>query len=266
MLKEKSKNKVTKLKDKICCNVYETYNYDKFELIGWNRYIDPKHVKTLKESFEKEAFLRPISVRKNKNEKLLILDGQHTFKARKELEKPILYIIEPSKTKNNEIILSLNTHSKKWTLYDYMTAHANTGNREYIQAIAFMEEFREFRYFKMFISLLRNTHYNSSKELKNGLFKIIDFEKSKKNAKLLLELRHLRGFTINKLDLCKNKKLFLSMFALIKLEKFDKNRFIKKCENFPTLIYPCIDINSYKNMLIHLYNYNQAEKTKLFFD
>jgi hypothetical protein len=254
------KDKITD--DNIYCNVYASYDYNKFVFSKWNRSINRKKVEKLKESMNECAFNRPILVKKM-SYNLKILDGQHSFVARKELNKPILYLIEPSQKPDKEIILPLNINMDKWSLYDYISAYAKEGNQNYINAIAFIEEYQEFRYFRMKLSLIINANDASYDDLREGNLKIHDLKKVKANADILLDLRNMRGFTINKLDLCTNLKFFCAIFRFIKIEDVKINRLKQKLENFPTLFYPCLSSIEYFNMLLKAYNYKQSKNTHL---
>jgi hypothetical protein len=73
----------------------------------------------------------------------------------------------------------------------------------------------------------------------------------------------LPAFTINKLDVCKNYKVFRAVMQLMLNPLYEHSRLKDKLEKYPTKIYPCITQMHYNNMMIELYNYNQSSKTKL---
>jgi disulfide oxidoreductase YuzD len=69
--------------------VFKTKNYDLFNFIDGNRDVNDLHVKRLQDSFRKKYLINPIIV----NENYEIIDGQNRFKAAKEEENPIYFIV-----------------------------------------------------------------------------------------------------------------------------------------------------------------------------
>lgn len=119
--------------DKRVTVVYETTDYDKFSFIEGNRGLD--HIKRVQESIKNVGFLwQPILV----NERFQIIEGQHRFVACKNLNIPVLYIVQP-KIGMVEV-QALNTCAKQWTTRNHIHARA-TGELEdvsyrYIEILA----------------------------------------------------------------------------------------------------------------------------------
>lgn len=74
-------------------------------------------------------------------EQLYIIDGQHRFLAARLLNLPITAnIIEVNTTKEYlvELISTLNSTGKKWTIEDYINAYASLNNKSYVKLINLM--------------------------------------------------------------------------------------------------------------------------------
>ena len=78
------------MKDKIISSVRETKNYGQFKFLEENRELSSKALKRISKSVEKEGWRNyPITV----NEKMEIIEGQHTFTYAKEHRLPVRYIV-----------------------------------------------------------------------------------------------------------------------------------------------------------------------------
>ena len=70
-------------------SLYKSTDYKKFKLLEYNRDCDEKHIQNLKEELSKcnDLHLKPLIVSPD----LEIIDGQHRFRAAKELGIPVYY-------------------------------------------------------------------------------------------------------------------------------------------------------------------------------
>ncbi len=116
----------------------KTKDFEKFMIWDFNRKINPKHVKELKNSIIKNGYRNEITIYVTpvQNEiaegKHVILDGQHRFLASKELDVEFTYeIIENNSTTTQieESIILYNIDRKNLTFEDY--AHMNRDNKHY---------------------------------------------------------------------------------------------------------------------------------------
>jgi ParB-like chromosome segregation protein Spo0J len=98
---------------------YRTKDYNIFKFDSMNREIDERHVKRLVTSFEKKYVEKPIIV----NQNIVIMDGQHTFLALKQLGLEISYNIHHGMTIDDVPVL--NGNQKAWTFHHYLDFYAN---------------------------------------------------------------------------------------------------------------------------------------------
>ena len=253
------------MKDKVYSEIYTTTNYNQFKFLEWNRVIDTIHVERLISSFSEnlihgnsknKMFSIPILVNKD----LYVLDGQHRLLACKKLEIPILYTIEKNNVCNNQVILSVNTKTKIWTLWDYVTAYAKDNNPNYLEIIKFKDNYPEFRHTRMIMNLLSLKMFFSYDKLKQGLFKITDIKQSNILADRIIALKDLHAFTIKKIEICKSKFAFDGIMSIVSKSDYDEERMIEKINKYPSIIYPCVSIETYREMFLNAYNYKSRNK------
>lgn len=110
--------------DRIIANVYETYEYEKFRPLLGNRRLD--HVKAIMSSIADHGDIKiPLIV----NERLEVIDGQHTLEAKKRLGLPVQYIVCPGYG-IKECIAS-NSATKNWSLENFINCYAEHGMEDY---------------------------------------------------------------------------------------------------------------------------------------
>lgn len=107
--------------------VHETKDYDKFKILKGNRSINQRNYTKIVASVKEKQLQIPILV----NEKMEIIDGQHRFRAWKELNMPIYYIVV--KGYGIEEVKRANAVGAVWTKADFMNTYVEEGNRNYIE-------------------------------------------------------------------------------------------------------------------------------------
>lgn len=125
---------------KIVGYVYETENYNLFNFMDNNREVNEKQVANMTQEFEEKQQEVPVVTSKD----FTISDGQHRHRALEALEKPVRFIVSP--TKPEEIMLSVNNTQKSWKYFDYMTMHAKNGNKDYSFLLEAYEYLGETKY------------------------------------------------------------------------------------------------------------------------
>ena len=113
--------------DKIIGYIYETFDYGKFGDIPTNRKINETNYAKLVNSMKEEALNQLVMV----NEHFQIIDGQHMFKARKEMGLPILYRIEVGYSTSQ--MKRANLVSAVWKKEDFLHAFVEDKCEHYIE-------------------------------------------------------------------------------------------------------------------------------------
>lgn len=116
--------------------IHESTDYDKFELLSFNRNV--VKTKALRASMSKYGFLSPypIHVIKNGKGKLQIKAGHHRFFVARALNIPVKYVI----SEDTASIYELEKATIKWTLNDFLVSFAKDGNPNYLAVQSYCEE------------------------------------------------------------------------------------------------------------------------------
>lgn len=106
-----------------------TTDYDKFTTFESNR--EPDHYKAIAQSMKEKPLPKPILVTKHDDypNKLVIIDGNNSFHARKMLGLPIPYLMMENATEEDMVRLNINL--KPWHRIDYANLYAAQGMEAY---------------------------------------------------------------------------------------------------------------------------------------
>lgn len=106
--------------------IRETSVYTCFVYNSEQRPINAGHVKDIMSSMSTFGFLpsKPVQVYQD-GKKFVIIDGHHRYIAAKNLQIPVLYVVEPKS--HQESIASGNRFQNKWTATNYVNMYANRG-------------------------------------------------------------------------------------------------------------------------------------------
>lgn len=210
--------------DTVKMAVYETTDYDKFNLIKGNRTLHKSKYLQLLKSMEQEVLDIPIAV----NEKMEIIDGQHRFHARRELDLPILYYV--CKGYGIEQVKRANLVSSNWTKEDYLNLHVTDGIESY-------EEFEE---------LLLDSGLNCS-----DLIKVYAKAQDKSTEQLAYEFEHgtLTSDNVDKVKefldaltdfgffkFCRKKQFVAAMIKLFFDPRYNHKKMQKKLNTRATVL------------------------------
>lgn len=248
-----------------------TNDYEMFKSLEGNRNVNKLHVNRLKESFQKKYLLSPILVN-SKNE---IIDGQHRFRAAKELELPV-YFIKVNGYGLKEVQL-LNTNMKNWGKKDYLNAYCDLKYPEYLKFRNFMHQFPAFGISACETILtdhlgggnLARTDRSGAhsdndsgsyafRYFQEGELKIANYERSFENAEKIMMIKpYYAGF---------NRSVFVrSMIGIFRIEYYDHSKLISRLASNPTALQDCSNVTQYKLLLEDIYNFRSREKVSLRF-
>lgn len=114
------------MKDKVISSVRETTDYNKFKFLEENREVTKKALTRIRKSVERDGWRNyPITV----NEKMEIIEGQHTFLYAKEHGLPIRYFVQEGATKKDCQIM--NSARTRWNYADYIHYFSKSGDISY---------------------------------------------------------------------------------------------------------------------------------------
>ncbi len=207
--------------------IESTMDYERFKPMVGNRTIIEANVKKLVASMS-DSQLASIAIVNGKDE---IIDGQHRYKACKELNLPFYFIVMKHYGINEVHILNSNT--KNWSNYDFVHQFAERyANNEKIFIHYFrLSEFMKIHHLQLnnALLLLEGGVKSGTIPLRNGTFKITaDKEIAEENLTELIELEKLLGSSIT-------SQAFWQTYILSKqVNKFDSNRFFNKIKKVKT--------------------------------
>lgn len=247
-----------------------TDDYELFETLSTNRAIDPRHVKTLKDSMKEHGVLiNPVLV----NAKMQVIDGQHRLNACKSLGKPVYYLMIGDY--GIEEVQALNLNQKNWTYRDYAESFASMGYDHYQTLISFSEENDDFG-FGSCMKLLQNstTYRNASRKridekrgetvtkkrqsFEEGTWEVTDYDKAVEWVEYLRDLgKYYSGY---------NRSVFVSaMIGLFNRKQFDKDEFLRKLSYQSNSLNDCTSVGDYLLLVEEIYNFKKRDKVNLRF-
>ncbi len=110
--------------------IHVTRDYGMFKRMEGNREVTAKRATKIRKSIEKVGLIpSPIIV----NEHMEVIDGQGRLEAIRQLNLPVFYIIVPGLTLDDCVAMNVNT--TPWTLMDYISSYAETGNENYCRLL-----------------------------------------------------------------------------------------------------------------------------------
>ncbi len=117
--------------------IQKTKDYNKFDSVSGNRFVNQRHLANLTISVGKKNMLaqNPILV----NEKFEVIDGQHRLEVARNNDLEVYYIVVPGA--RIEEVIQLNANSKEWVIKDYIASYATRGFKPYIWLQEFMDEY-----------------------------------------------------------------------------------------------------------------------------
>ena len=167
--------------DEINCQItdtviYETKDFSKFTFEKTNRAVDPAHVQEIKESIREKGFLtQPILVGSNG----VIKEGQHRYTACKELDHPILFIIDDEITMDD--IQTMNSTHENWKTLTYVKHHAADNIASYIYIMKLFNRFNTtlqhsevFNLNHIFMALFNKEKLKPEKKVAAGLLSVTE--------------------------------------------------------------------------------------------
>jgi len=179
----------------------KNYKYSEFEYGTLNRRINDLNFRRKKESIKKVGLLSRLTVTP-RNGKLFIIDGQHRFKALKDLGEPITEdMLDIKEYIDDKWMISLmsemNGQLVKWNGMAYVEVYASSGNETYQEIMEFVHAFPKFG-ITAYIPMLTigapkgmkiTKHY-----LENGEFEVANWKLSYKFANALMDISQYTEF------------------------------------------------------------------------
>ena len=225
----------------------KTKDYEKFTLLDFNRDVDSRHVKKLKDSISKFGYLHsnPIIV----NSGFEIIDGQHRFVACKEMGLPIEY--EVIVDANDSIMIDLNNTAKGWTINNFINHYARkTKNQNYLRLQRLVSTTSLGP--SVILGLAKGTTCGGtdSSAIRLGTLKF-SLDDELRVTSYLKKVEKISKLLKQKVT----GKFCSGLITLSKYKGFKWDTLESKALKYPTMAYPCRTAEEYAMMFKDLYNY-----------
>jgi len=235
--------------------ILKTKDYNRFNLLKWNRPIDMKNVNKLieenKKQFNFDSF--PILVDENFN----IIDGQHRFTACKMMGCEVFYI-KKKVNASYEYVTSVNRAGKRHTIDDMIKMAANSGDKSCLRIIEIFNRFDGFYSVSTVARVLTTTGQNNGtlnaemRDLKSLRFinEDLSIEILEKSFNCTIEERS-------------KQKFLLAVKYILFTTGIDTDSFIKRIELNKSMIKHYSTSIAFRINLVDVYNFRLREEKQI---
>lgn len=235
--------------------VQETNNYKQFKVLGANRHLNASHVKNLKTSLEEYGNFtqsRPILV----NERFEVIDGQHRLAALKELGLPVFFTVIPGLRVHDARLMNIN--QKNWTPVDYLESYAKEGRKAYVALNQLHEEYPDVTLSSLIPYALGAYPHGIFADFRRGDYPEFNVDEAHQRLDMLQELQELN-------EVFKRKSVSLAVLQMIRNDKYDHGRMVKKVRQLSPEILPYQGIGNNLRQLEDVYNHMLSEDRRIRF-
>lgn len=250
--KAKGKTTVNKTAQYKPGQIYQTKDYDLFEMHPCNR--DLRHDKILAESMRKHGFMPScaIHVKSNGPAHMIVLRGHHRLAEAKRQKLPVHFIVD--NIENDIFNLEASSHSV-WNSKDWATAHKNNGNEQYQMLLDFQSAHGiPLGSAAVLLQGKCANGHDSTTALKKGTFKIGDTKHAKAVVKIT-DACFCAG-----MEFARGKAFLAAISSALFVPEFNASTFIGKVNNNPKMIRKCSKRDEYLDEVENLYNFRSSEK------
>nr|WP_299385558.1 ParB/RepB/Spo0J family partition protein [Allomuricauda sp.] len=229
--------------------IYRSTDYERFHLINGNRNIVPKKVEKIVGDVEKGLDLFPFCpiIVCEVDGKLNIIDGQHRFKASRELKKPIYYVVAENISIRD--IARMNNNTDKWKFNDFMDCYIKLGMGDYVVLRDFIRKYRVNH--APALALLANgsavTAKGVSEKFKDGEFKVNHLERATEVMDLTIKL-------FDRYKFCRDRNLIEAVSRLMGKDLWELDRMEEKLTKHPGMMDQCTSYKTYIMLIEQIYN------------
>ena len=235
--------------------VYQTYDYDMFLEMEYNRSVSESRVNKLVASFSEKEIMNPIVI----NEKGEIVDGQGRYEALKRLGRPIKFVVSYGANIND--CRRMNLYNTNWTIEDFVNSYVRQMNPNYIEFKKCHTE-TGVQYTRI-LRLVNKGRANISQAINSGKleFNANDTEKVKFVVKCANEIRE--ALADNKRV---NDAFMVAVKVMIETEGYNHDRMLKKCAKERSRYSQMSQLEPMLREFSRIYNSHGSNKANLYFE
>lgn len=231
--------------------VLETTDYGMFRRLDGNRAVSELRVKKIIGSIKKVGYVTsPIVV----NDQNQVIDGQGRLEALKRLKLPVHYIVVPNIGINECIAMNMN--QSNWTLMDYITSHAETGNVSYMYLLNLIKAYGKTLQNKVILYVVTGKIESAAPYIKDGnlVCTADDYNRAQK------VLSYLTGFAPVFRRVQGHNEYYYEALAFCHEDpEIDNDRLAEKMVQLQGNLYPVTTILQAFDVIEEIYN-NRARK------
>ena len=240
--------------------VYWTRDYGMFKDLPGNRQVNESHIRNLMAAMRIKQLPIPVIV----NFKMQVIDGQHRLEACKRLGLAVPYVIGKDLTLTD--VHTTNSISKNWSFVDYLKGYAKEGLSEYVQALAFYEEFKMGQQASLFLwtgkhSSATAERNNQVEKFEKGKLKITDIDKC---YEIAYAIKDLKGMFNTEINISKSSSM-IAIIEMMKNENFNFDRLVGKIQSDAKKILKSVtgsrSPNEWRDAYQRVYNYNVRKQS-----
>ena len=234
--------------------IYETDNYEIFSKMASNRNVSPRRKEILKNSLTEHEILNPIVT----NEKCEIADGQGRFDAKRDLGRPIQFVV--SYGSSIEDCRRINKCNTPWVMLDYMYSYADDGNENYIKLRDCYEETHI-----PLNRILRFTNKGSAagdRLLENGNIKFSD-----KDYRTVIDINNKCNDILSALCFSArvNEAFYTGVKIVVETEGYNHNRMLENCKKNRSSYTQMARLIDQLKEFTRIYNFH-SKNNKIYFE
>lgn len=238
--------------------LYRESDYEKFDHIPGNRATSKGTIKNIASSMRMFGFLEHQAILVyEKDEKLVIIDGQHRFAAAQIVKLPILFRILDEE--DARLFIPLNANQNNWTNANYLEYFKYMGKSNYIKLDRFK---RDNRYgLTDSMCLLTNKRLQSTMDMvrfREGNFKIKSHQKAIEMVSMICDFQGI----VNKYNKC---YFMRAMITLINTDGYNHELMVGKIKSDGKNINNCERTDQFLAKMISVYNNGLPKEEQLVF-
>jgi hypothetical protein len=252
-----------KLDIDLTTKIYFTKDYDIFRKKEGNRDINTTLVNKLYRSILDHGYYDVSILIVGDN--MMMLDGQHRIEALKRIKQDTgaVYKIRYQVSRdfdNLEKIISWQKDRSAWTTMDYANSFAILGNAHYQSYLDFRIKYKLNHTIGALLLAGRSSDgFNRADHFKAGRFEVDDYSRSEDWALRLQSLSEYYAFS-------HNRSFVRALIHFWKHPEFSHREFMGKVNKFRTLIYNCITVKEFAELIAELYNYRRQNRIHFIFE
>lgn len=242
--------------DRVKGTIYETKDYEKFKFMEGNRKVNDHTYLKLLESMSEEQLMIPILV----NKAFEIIDGQHRYKASRELKLPVYYHIQDDY--GIEQVKKANMIGSNWVKEDFLNMFLAQENEtyEYISTLREIYGINLSIIIKLFAFYQNKAKNIAARSFEEGTFSLEGAAQVENFLECLLDFKDLEFKYYN-------TDLFVQSFlSLYNYELYDHAVLKRKMKAKKDLFERKRTRDDYLLFLCDIYNAKLSEKNKVYYD